>query len=428
MKIGIGAIVVMAFLLNSGGRAATYYVSTSGDDSDGLSWPTAKQSMGEALVLAASGDSVWVRSGTYTELVTLGFGIGLYGGFEGTEGPSEFSLRDPATKITVIDGRIADATGDTNGCGNPFSSFKGATVDAFPGSVLDGFTVYGGHCGAYIADANNWGRTTLVPVRIENCRILAFGETDLSYAILLNRANCYIQRSYIKRVMLEGVSASCISTSGGLTFELRCENCVISYDIRPSSLDDPSLEPFYPSQAIFSSVLRVWLTNCSLYRSPGSDVLSFRISDGFDQTLNHFIITNTIITGGIDEAGFGSEIQLLRPDVNHSNIGGGYPGEGNIDADPLFVDPENDDFRLLKHSPCIDTGTTVALTEDIEGNPRPRDIPGVGHDGEGAYDMGAYEFQRPFRNSLSDINWDGEVDARDLYLLIQDWHKVSDTQ
>ena len=30
-------------------------------------------------------------------------------------------------------------------------------------------------------------------------------------------------------------------------------------------------------------------------------------------------------------------------DISHSNVQGGYPGEGNIDADPLFVDPENGD-------------------------------------------------------------------------------------
>ena len=71
---------------------------------------------------------------------------------------------------------------------------------------------------------------------------------------------------------------------------------------------------------------------------------------------------------------------------------GGYPGTGNINADPLFVDPDgpdyipgnqDDDLHLKSGSPCIDTGTaTGAPDTDLEGNIRPQ---GAG------YDMGAYE-------------------------------------
>jgi len=39
-----------------------------------------------------------------------------------------------------------------------------------------------------------------------------------------------------------------------------------------------------------------------------------------------------------------------------SDIRGGWPGIGNIDADPLFVDPANGDYSLALGSPCIDAG------------------------------------------------------------------------
>ncbi|NIQ40034.1 MAG: hypothetical protein GTN81_15845, partial [Proteobacteria bacterium] len=64
----------------------------------------------------------------------------------------------------------------------------------------------------------------------------------------------------------------------------------------------------------------------------------------------------------------------------YSDIQGGYPGDGNIDQDPSFVDPDNGDFHLQPGSPCIDAGTDNVQDlplEDFEGDPR---IAGSGPD------------------------------------------------
>lgn len=45
-----------------------------------------------------------------------------------------------------------------------------------------------------------------------------------------------------------------------------------------------------------------------------------------------------------------------NPDVSYSDIQGGYPGIGNIDADPMFADTANGDFHLQAGSLCIDSG------------------------------------------------------------------------
>ncbi|MDP8239314.1 MAG: choice-of-anchor D domain-containing protein [Candidatus Hatepunaea meridiana] len=52
--------------------------------------------------------------------------------------------------------------------------------------------------------------------------------------------------------------------------------------------------------------------------------------------------------------------------ITFSDIQGGYNGRGNIDTDPLFVDPDNDDFHLTDDSPCKDTGNPDA-PEDPDG-------------------------------------------------------------
>jgi len=70
------------------------------------------------------------------------------------------------------------------------------------------------------------------------------------------------------------------------------------------------------------------------------------------------------------------------PTIVYCDVQGGYTGEGNIDADPLFVDAPGGDFHLGAGSPCIDTGTDASVTTDMDGDPRPL---GAG------FDMGAYE-------------------------------------
>ena len=117
-------------------------------------------------------------------------------------------------------------------------------------------------------------------------------------------------------------------------------------------------------------------------------------------------------------------------------------GPGNIDADPLFVDPGHwdekgtpsnlsddvfipGDYHLLPGSPCIDAGTnridnpdTPAIEtlpdKDIAGNPR---IIDGDLDGVATVDMGAYEFLP------GDANYDGKVNVIDLILIRNNLNK-----
>lgn len=89
-----------------------------------------------------------------------------------------------------------------------------------------------------------------------------------------------------------------------------------------------------------------------------------------------------------------------NPVITYSDIQGGWEGEGNIDADPLFTDPNNGDFHLSPGSLCIDAGDNSVVTEltDLDGNPR---IIDGDNDGLAIVDMGTYEFIPSIQASMN---------------------------
>jgi hypothetical protein len=90
-------------------------------------------------------------------------------------------------------------------------------------------------------------------------------------------------------------------------------------------------------------------------------------------------IANTIVWGND-----GEQISGSPQSVSFCDVQGGYPGIGNIDADPLFTDSAKDDFHITWNSPCRNMGDNGAVVRlyDFEGDPRV----------VGTVDMGADEY------------------------------------
>ena len=110
-------------------------------------------------------------------------------------------------------------------------------------------------------------------------------------------------------------------------------------------------------------------------------------------------IINSIIWDG-DNVIWNNNDSIIT--ITYSDIKSGWPGEGNIDVDPLFRDPdgiddipgtEDDNLRLSIGSPCIDAGDPNYVAEpnetDLDGRPRLFD---GNDDGIAVVDMGAYEY------------------------------------
>lgn len=110
-------------------------------------------------------------------------------------------------------------------------------------------------------------------------------------------------------------------------------------------------------------------------------------------------IVNTILWGNGPEEIF---TQSGTPVVNYSDIAGGFPGFENIDEDPLFVDPSNNNFHLLWtsfpeetgfKSPCIDAGDPYSITDPDGTN----------------VDMGAWYFHQDVFTTFKDYTAISEV-------------------
>ena len=179
--------------------------TVSGGNGDGSSWANAYASLTDALAAVNSGDSLFVKAGTYKPL-TVGVvdsdgvaaprlatfaipaGVEVYGGFAGTE--TSLASRDlSAGNKTILSGDIGVAVGSDptalDDAGYADNSYhvvymEGADV------VLDGFTVEGGSADDFTEPNNSGGgiyvgatSTTLRNLELRYNRALAGGSMYL---------------------------------------------------------------------------------------------------------------------------------------------------------------------------------------------------------------------------------------------------------
>ena len=186
------------------------------------------------------------------------------------------------------------------------------------------------------------------------------------------------------------------------------------------------------------------LTNCVIAANTAS-----RRGGGLRIGLSHPTLTNCILWFDFPEE---ISVESGSPTATYCNIQGGWPGLGNINADPLFIQnpnpgpdrhrgtPDDDagDLHLQPASPCIDAGTnlhpprdlldldddgcrTEPVPLDLVGNARYWDAPDTPDTGAGAspiIDMGLYEYAStpdvPPGPCAADCNCDGTVNYSDI--------------
>ncbi len=226
---------------------------------------------------------------------------------------------------------------ENEGCGFKFYQDEDHT------SVLEGITVingngyYGG--GIYIEYGSS---PTITRCIFRNNSAYSNGGGGIG---------CYDSHAVIDRCIIANNTAEGILCSGGIYFHL-CDAVV---------------------------------TNCTIYGNTSNQP-----GGGLRAVHSTVDVVNCIVWNNAPDEMYSVESQI---NVSYSNINGGFEGLGNMDADPLFTDPENLDFHLQSTmgsyhggtwssdpacSPCIDAGNPAY---PFQNEPEPHG---------GRINMGAY--------------------------------------
>jgi hypothetical protein len=188
------------------------------------------------------------------------------------------------------------------------------------------------------------------------------------------------------------------------------------------------------------------LTNCTFAGNSALNGSSLACDSNAQQHPSDVGLVSCILWNG-GQAVWNNDDSTIM--ITYSDVQGGWPGIGNIDADPLFVDPdgpdndpntwEDNDYRLSAGSPCIDAGCNWAVppdSADLDGDGDTDEITPLDLDGEGRFfdnpntpdtgcgwppivDMGAYEFGGTGpQPCFGDLDNDRDVDLGDLATLL----------
>jgi parallel beta-helix repeat protein len=296
--------------------------------------------------VAADGDTVLIADGTYTRA-------------------GNFNLNFNGKAITVksVNGAAATIIDCENRASTRGVLFQNGETDT---SVLDGLTIRNGN-----KDSGGGIRIIDASPTIANC-IITGNNADWGGGI-------HISASSAPTII------NCIITKNKANWggAIRCDN----EDCSPA------------------------IINCTITENAGGGIACFYFAS---LSIKNSILWGNNANGGYEVFTGGDSLPIT---ITFSDVDGGQAGiggagaviyESNISADPLFVDPANEDYHLSPRSPCLDAGATDGAPDtDIEGNPRPL--------GKGV-DMGAYEQDE---SSPWDVNADGEVNVLDIILVAQ---------
>ncbi|MCF7809945.1 FG-GAP-like repeat-containing protein [bacterium] len=327
------------FILSDGEYNIEAEVSITVEQDNVLNVPDEYATIQGAIDMAADGDTVLVDPGEYVENINfLGKDIAVIGN---PDDPSEVIIdgNENGTVVTFNNEETEDAL------------LTGFTINNGSGTEVENYI--GG--GVYCSDGSMGS--------IFNCRIIGNNSDRGGGVAILSGSSLLINNCVIM-----GNSADL--SDGGIRIYANSSAIITNSVICRNNADNSN------------SGIGVY-DDCSLYMDKvtiSDNQTNGQIGGIGSRNADEINITNSIIFGNSGNNQISNGMS-----VTYSDVQGGYNGRGNIDADPLFADAENGDYRLSWEnypeydetcSPCIDAG-------DPDSEDDPDDT---------RADMGAYYF------------------------------------
>ncbi len=485
-------IVGITLVLSNQLWAKIIYVDVNAPGADdGKNWTDAYIDLQSALGAAQSGDEIWVAEGIYmptqdmdrTKSFLMRDDVSMYGGFT-TGSENSLEQRDFIANETILSGDIGDPNNDSD---NSYHVVTGAN-----NATLDGFIITGGNAnGSSLINQGGGMLNYQCHPTVANCVFnenLApagggmanmYSSTVVTYCTFINNLssvgagmnNHHAETVIVTDCTFQDNSATqhggamqnarfsqevtnCIFTNntagdygGGISnghSNSTYSNCTFngnsaSYGGAMSSAGGNSTVTnciFSDNTAAYGGALHIGgsktVINCTLVNNlanyNGGGIYNLLSTTNL---INCILWDNNAINGPEIYNHDGSVL------VSYSNIQNGWEGENNIDADPNFVDPNNDNYHLQSQaghwdksthswikdnitSPCIDTGDPMSLIGKEQ-------FPNGGRVNMGAYGGTAKASKSYFGEPVcedaiaGDVDGDCRVGFRDFAIMSFHW-------
>ncbi len=422
-------IMCMILYVYSVSAQQIWYVQV-GMGGTGTSWADATGELQRAIDSCDVGDTIWVALGNYFPTQNLkasmdprdktfyiNKNIAVYGGFNGTE--TAFKERDPQAHKTFLSGDIGVPNDTSDNCYHVVYIDAGE-ASITPACILDGFEITKGIASGDPGSDSGGGLFNLsagneCSPTISNC-IFSENFADLGGACYNHGIAGISNPTFCRCVFNDNVATRDggamynAGTIGGQASPIisHCEfynnqapdgaaifnNGVSSGESNPQIMNSLFFDNHASAigGALYNSFLSVSnVINCTFY----GNTAFFKGSAIYTRsTDSHCYVSNSIIWNHSNPFGFdsgaGATMTFCVFDDGFINGNVSLPssvtGSNNLDADPLFVDISNDNFRLQASSPGLSQANPdslpIHIQLDLDRQPRYTNL----------LDVGSYEY------------------------------------